>query len=218
MEPAGPFTRQLWESIVPVFQQILDCNYIKGLTDGTLPYACFAHYLSQDVLYIIDDSRALAATASRAAHPDEMYFFLQMAKDGLDIERALHNDFIGKLNIPPATTKSPAFKAYTDFLLDNAFHAPYEVSVAALLPCFWVYGKTGEFVLKNAGATNPYRTWIDTYSGGEYKCYTRRFIDITEMLGQRSGLAIGAKMKNAFMTGTQHEWYVFEEAMNYENH
>ncbi len=77
MEAAGPFTQNLWGTIQPVYEQIINCLYVKQLMDGTLPHKWFAHYISQDVLYIIDDARALAVTAARAENPDEMYFFLQ---------------------------------------------------------------------------------------------------------------------------------------------
>ncbi|ODS39227.1 MAG: hypothetical protein A7315_11395 [Candidatus Altiarchaeales archaeon WOR_SM1_79] len=212
MEGVGPFTRKLWMTAQPVYEQIINCAYIKRLADGTLPHKWFAHYLSQDVLYIIDDSKALAVTAARAPNPDEMYFFLQLAKDGLDIERALHKEFIQLFNIPKAIEKSPAFNAYTDFLINNAFNSPYPVAVAALLPCFWIYYKTGEYVLNNTVNNNPYRKWIDTYSGDEYKQYTKRFIYITENLGQKASPIIREQMENAFIEGTKHELRVLEEA------
>ncbi|MBN2272910.1 MAG: TenA family protein [Bacteroidales bacterium] len=212
MESAGPFTRQLWESVQPLFRQIIDCSYIKSLTDGSLPERWFTHYLAQDVLYIIEDSRALAVTAARAEDPGETYFFIQMAKDGLDIERALQDTFIKQFQINNATEKSPAFKAYADFLLDHAFHSPYPVAAAALLPCFWIYYKAGDYVLRNAVDNNPYRKWIDTYSGEEYRQYTEHFIHIIENLGQKAVADIKNQMMRVFAEGTRYELLAFEEA------
>jgi thiaminase (transcriptional activator TenA) len=208
----GPFTQDLWMAIQPVYKQILVCSFVRHLTDGTLPFKWLAHYISQDVLFIIDDSRALAATAARAEHPDEMYFLLQLAKDGLEMERALHNDFMQKLKISGAVAKSPAFKAYSDFLLDNAFNSAYPVSVAALLPCFWVYFNSGEQILANSIENNPYSTWIATYSSEEYRQYTQSFIRITENLAKRSEPGIREQMINAFTEGAKHELQVLEEA------
>ncbi|HUX55390.1 MAG TPA: TenA family protein [Bacteroidales bacterium] len=212
MKPAGPFTRKLLMTVQPVYEQIINCLFVRRLTDGTLLHKWFAHYLSQDVLYIIDYSRALAVTAARAKNPDEVYFFLQMAKDGLDIERALHDDFIRQFNISGTVKKSPAFNAYADFLLNNAFNSPYPVAVAALLPCFWVYYKTGEYVFKNTIDNNPYRKWIETYSGDEYMQYTKRFIHITENLGQKADPVIREQMVSAFTECAKHELRVFEES------
>jgi len=213
MESAGQFTRQLWENIQPVYHKIIGCSYIKRLTDGTLPHEWFANYLSQDVLYIIDDSRALAVIAARAANPDEMYFFLQLAKDGLDIERALHDNYMRLFNIYEAKEKTPGFKAYADFLIDNAFNSSYPVAATSLLPCFWVYYKTGEHVFKNSVENNPYRKWIDTYSGGDYRLYTEKFIQIVENLGQKADSFTREQMAYSFAEGTKYELKVFEEAV-----
>ena len=210
--PAGPFTRELWRAVQPVFEQIINGVFVKRLMDGTLPHRCFAHYLSQDILYIIDDSRALAVTAARAPDPDELYFFLQLAKDGLDIERDLHDDFLELYALPEAKEKSPAFGAYAAFLLEHAFNSPYPVSAAALLPCFWVYYNTGACILNNTMDNNPYQKWIDTYSGTEYLGYTRRFIQIIENLGQKAEPGIRKKMTGVFTEGTRYELMVFEEA------
>lgn len=212
MESAGPFTHELWTKNLAVFQQIIDCDYIQKLTGGTLPREWFARYLSQDALYLIDDSRALAVTAARSENPDEMYFFLKMAKDGLDIERSLQSDFMQMFNITRAKEKTPAFRAYAGFLIHSAFNSPYPVAAAALLPCFWVYYKTGEYVYSNSAENNPYRKWIDTYSSKEYRLYTENFVRIVESLGQKADPVTREQMADAFATATRFELRVFEEA------
>lgn len=212
MKAIGSFTQNLWNTIKPIYEQIINCLYVRQLMDGTLPHKWFAHYISQDVLYIIDDARALAVTGARAENPDEMYFFLQLAKDGLDIERALHDDFLQHYTIPQAAKKSPAFSAYTTFLIDHAFNSPYPVAAASLLPCFWVYYKTGEYIFKNTIRNNPFQKWINTYSGDEYRQYTQRYINITESLGQKAEPVIRELMVSAFTEGAKHELLVFEEA------
>jgi thiaminase/transcriptional activator TenA len=97
-------------------------------------------------------------------------------------------------------------------LIANAFNSPYPVAAAALLPCFWVYYKTGEHVFKTSIDNNPYRKWIDTYSGDEYKQFTRKFIRITENLGQKAHPVVRDQMQSAFARGARHELNIFEEA------
>lgn len=215
MKPAGPFTRKLWMTVQPVYEQILNCSYVKKLADGTLPGNWFAHYVSQDVLYVIDDSRALAVTAARAPDRDEFYFLLKLAKEGLDIERALQDYFMKHYNIPEAEERSPAFEAYASFLLDHAFNSSYPVSIAALLPCFWIYHKIGEYILENNVADNPFQKWIDTYSGTEFREYILSFIEMTENLGQQAEPKNVEQMINAFTQATRYELMLFEEATQY---
>ena len=59
---------------------------------------------------------------------------------------------------------SPDCLGYTSFLLATAYHEPWEVLLAALLPCFWLYWDVGKAIAREAGADNPYRAWIDTYA------------------------------------------------------
>lgn len=65
MEEFGEFTNKLWMAIDPGYKKIINCLYVRGLIDGTLPQDCFSHYISQDALHLIDDSRALAIIAGR---------------------------------------------------------------------------------------------------------------------------------------------------------
>ncbi|MEA1887657.1 MAG: TenA family protein [Bacteroidota bacterium] len=212
MKPAGPFTRKLWMTVHPLYEQIINCKYVIRLADGTLPREWFSHYVSQDVLYVIDDARALAVTAARAQDPDEFYFLLKLAKDGLDIERTLQQYFIDLYKIPEAKVKSPAFAAYTSFLLDHAFNSSYPVSVSALLPCFWIYYQIGEHILDKTVADNPYQKWIDTYSGSEFRDYILLLIHLTEKLGQQASTETREQMINAFKESTKYELLLFEEA------
>ena len=57
------FTDELWESITPIYQQILEHPFIKGLTDGSLPAPAFRQYVIQDALYLQDFARSIAASA-----------------------------------------------------------------------------------------------------------------------------------------------------------
>jgi len=137
---------------------------------------------------------------------------IEPSKGIAEIERALHDDFLQHYTICQAAEKSPAFSAYTDFLIDHVFNSPYPVAAASLLPCFWVYYKTGEYILKNTVNNNPYRKCIDTYSRDEYWKYTRRFIHIEENLEQKVAPFIREQMADAFTKDARHELRVLEEA------
>ncbi len=213
MHAAGPFTYKLWFTIQPVFQQIINSSFVRLLIRGTLPLRCFKQYVAQDILYIVDDARALAITAAKAETTDDMYFLLQLAKDGLDIERALHADMIKFFNIDVATQKSPAFHAYTDFLLHHAWQSPYPVALASLLPCFWIYHNVGEQMKRIAVIGNPYQKWLNTYSDDIYVQYVKRLIEMTENEGSKASFAVQEQMICAFSEGTLHELRVFEEAI-----
>lgn len=213
MEAQGPFTKVLWDKVQLLYTQILQHPFIAGLADGSLSSNSFSHYLSQDVLYLKDDNCALEVLSERARDNEQQQFFKRLAVDGLEIEHVLHNEFLHHFQIVPATRKSPVIEAYTRFLLLHSEQSDYEVAVAALLPCFWVYNSVGHNILEKAVADNPYQKWIDTYKGDEYEEYTLDFIRITEKLAISTTSEKQEKMVQAFVEATQFELSFFEEAM-----
>jgi thiaminase/transcriptional activator TenA len=47
--------------------------------------------------------------------------------------------------------------------------AQVEVTMASVLPCFWIYKKVGDHIYQQQNKqNNPYQTWIDTYAGEEF--------------------------------------------------
>lgn len=212
MDAAGVFTKKMRQAVEPIFQKIISCDFVVGLSNGTLPKAHFAHYLSQDVLYIGEDTRALAATAARAHNTKERVFFQQLARDGLDIERSLHDEFLTLFQVSPAKNQSPVCKTYTTHLINSSTHKPYAIGASALLPCFWIYLETGDFIMEHNIPGNNYQPWINTYSGEIYRDYTKRFIQIVEDLGQGLSEPQGYEMIDAFVKSTEFELAFFQEA------
>ncbi len=211
--PHNHFTRQLWDSAADIIHDIYNHPFCMGLARGDLPIQSFKNYLGQDALYIIEDSRALAYTAARAEDPEEMHFFLAMAKDGLDIERAMQSDFFEHFNIVRPTSPSIACRNYTNFLLNKARDDDYPVAVAALLPCFWVYRETSLNILKHSKPDNPYQKWLNTYADEDFSGYVERFIEITGKLMESAPEGVRQRMTDAFRESTRLEYEFFEESL-----
>lgn len=210
----GDFTQRLWEATVPVFHQIINSRFILGLVNASLPKESFAHYLSQDVLYLRQDNEALAFLSERSAVEIERGFFRQLAKDGIAVEQVMQNEYIDYFDIQEAKEQSPVFCEYGSFLLHSSQNSPYPVALAALLPCFWLYGEVGQHVITHQVANNPYQRFIDTYAGEDYDWVTVLFIQLLEKYGQQASESMKKKMKEAFLQSVQFEYLVFEEAGN----
>jgi len=211
----GNFTQELRETTVPVFHQIINSRFILGLVNASLPKESFAHYLSQDVLYLRQDNEALAFLSERSAVEIERDFFRQLAKDGIAVEQVMQNEYIAYFDIQEAKEQSPVFGEYGRFLLSSAQNLPYPVALAALLPCFWLYGEVGQYVIKHQVANNPYHKFIGTYVGEAYDRVTVQFIQLLEKYGQQASMKLKEEMKEAFLQSARFEYLVFEEAGNY---
>nr|WP_321398235.1 TenA family protein [uncultured Desulfobacter sp.] len=214
MKAAGEHTQKMWDAVASIYADAISHPFVVQLAKGTLDKNNFAHFLSQDILYLKDDNLALDLLAQKAPNASEKQFFQMLAKEGLDIERALHNEFLKYFEIKEAKEKSPATETYTSFLLNHSKNSVFALAAAALLPCFWVYNSVGNHILTLAEPDNAYQMWIDTYHSDAYAHYTQRFIDIVERLASKADEALYQEMLKAFTQSTQYELDFFEEAMN----
>lgn len=212
--PAGPHTHKLWSDNESIIAEIIDHPFCTQLAEGTLSNKSFRHYLGQDILYIEQDARAFAITAGRSDSTEEFDFFLSMAKDGLEIERVLHNELLPFFKVERPGKMSNICRQYTSFLLHTSLNASYPEAVTALLPCFWVYRETGLKIRERAIQDNPYQMWLDTYAGEIYGRYVQQFILITErLMEQATPLELNA-MQDSFRQSCEYEKAFFSEALN----
>lgn len=146
---------EAWEAALPVYRKILEHPFVGALADGTLSADRFRYYIRQDALYLDGYARRLAHVAARLPHKEQAERFLHFALDGIEVERALHAQFLAG-DHPSPEEISPTCLLYTS-VLDAQALAPVEVEAAAVLPCFVVYQRVGESILARAtheAATN----------------------------------------------------------------
>jgi len=171
--------------------------------------------LTQDILYLKKDADALGRLAKRADCEGDKAFFSELEQDGLEIEFILQDEYLTYYQLEAATSQSPAFEAYSDFLLKHSQKSTYENAVIALLPCFWLYSSMRIHTTDKMVDNNPYQKFIDTYAGDEYREYTKRFIQIVEK--QAVNCKNEATAVEIFKQGMQYELNLFIEAIEIEN-
>jgi thiaminase/transcriptional activator TenA len=186
------------------------------LAAGTLARERFQHYIIQDALYLAQFSRALALAAAKAPDAETLQAFAQSAQNAVVVERALHEHYLRAFGVDPAvlarTEPAPDCLAYTSFLLATAYHEPWEVLVAALLPCFWIYWDVGCAIAENAAPDNPYRAWIDTYADPRFGEAVRAVIAVADRTAAEAGNPMGRRMLAAFTRAAQYEWLFWDGA------
>ncbi len=208
------FTAELWASIDIIYAAILRHPFVRGLTNGSLPRESFRFYVVQDALYLREFARALSITAARAPQDDWIVMFNEHAAGALKVERALHESFFREFGLAPqqvaATPLAPTTLAYASYLLAAAYAAPFHESIAALLPCYWIYWEVGK-ELERAGSPDPlYARWIGTYASAEFGGLVRAVLDATEATA--AGLRAGERdaMRRHFRATSRYEWMFWE--------
>ena len=210
------FSDAAWQRTARLRQAIHALPFNTELADGTLSRARFQGYVIQDALYLGQYSRILAMAGVKGPDGATMHAFASSALEAVAVEQALHERYFQDFGIDPTRLSeiepSPDCLGYTSFLLATAYHDPWEVLVAALLPCFWVYWDVGSAIAKRASATNPYRAWIDTYADEGFGEAVRTVIRITDRAAAAAAPATVGRMMTAFIRCTQYEWLFWDSA------
>ena len=211
------FTEQLWNAALPVYEKIKAHPFNQELKTGTLPVETFTFYIYQDSLYLADFAKALAVAGTRSSTSEELLEFLQFAQNAILVERALHESYFAAYNIDFKSGKAPGCFAYTNYLLATSTFESYEVAVAALLPCFWIYKRVGDFIYANQTSPNPYQNWIDAYAGEEFGVAVNKALAICDRLGEQASEATQNRMTEAYLTSSRLEYSFWDSAYRREN-
>jgi thiaminase/transcriptional activator TenA len=205
------------KEVTPLMKDIKRHPFIKELSSGSLISERFHFYMHQDSYYLNAYGKVLANISTRLKNPEDALHFMGFATGTIEVEKALHRDFINQFKDLKPPEKSPTCSLYTGFLSEvNQFHG-IEVSLAAVLPCFWIYKEVGDYLLKIADTTdNPYKKWIDTYGGEDFAASVSQAIAITESYANNTTEEIRAEMTKAFMKTSQLEWMFWDSAYKLE--
>lgn len=208
------WSRHAWMLAGEVYDEILRHPFIQELASGTLLEEKFLFYLAQDSYYLDSYCRVLCHIASRLPEQSQTEAFIRFASDGVAVEKALHGSFLAGHSMPDM---SPTCLAYTSFEKSMAYE-PVEVEAASILPCFWVYQKVGEHILRLGGDLNgnPYARWIETYGDEYFAEATTEAIAICDRLADDSTDGVRARMAQVFIDATRLELAFWDSAYRLE--
>jgi len=213
--PAGSFRRELFERNEDVFRAIERHPFVQGVGDGTLPKGCFAYFLSEDLLYLDEFAKVLAAGARLADTPETRQLFLDHASNVRAVEQRLHESLLPELGIDAEAVRArepkPGTLAYTSHLHRTA-QGPLALLVAGVLPCYWVYAHVGELLLERSPQDPVYRTWVASYASPEFAAGVEAQLQLGDRLAADAGGTLREEMHRAFRRSIRYEWMFWDQA------
>jgi thiaminase/transcriptional activator TenA len=151
-------------------------EFVRQLAEGTLPQACFRHYLAQDYLFLMHFARAYALAVFKSEDLDDMRQAAATLDALLNTEMRLHVTFCAGWRLDEAAMaavpEAAENMAYTRFVLERGLSGDLLDLLVALAPCVLGYAEIGAALATEPGAmlaSNPYRDWIALYGGAEYR-------------------------------------------------
>jgi thiaminase/transcriptional activator TenA len=215
-ENMSKFSHQSWSRNVGLFEKIMTLPFNKELMDGTLSQSRFKHYMIQDAYYLEGFARALSFASAKGHNVDHIVHFADAAQTAILVERSLHADFFVKFGVSRETFETaeptPVCEHYISYIIRVAALEPFEVLLAALLPCFWIYREVGRKIHERAAPNNPYKAWIDTYAGEEFEKAVDSMISVVDGVARDVSPRTLKGMHHAFRRSTQLEWMFWDSA------
>src|SRR5581483_10077513 len=167
---ARDFSDQLRRRAASIWRAIDDHPFLRELQAGTLPMACFTYFILQDYVYLLDFAQVLALGAAKSPDLATLELFCRHALGAVEVERSFHSGFGKSMGLSQrqldAVKKEPITRAYIGHLQSVARGGSLGEIVAAVLPCYWIYGEVGRRLYRNrprrrrifcsAAATNFY--------------------------------------------------------------
>ena len=170
-------------------------DFVAALGTGTLPEACFRHYLIQDYLFLIHFARAYALAVYKSETLADMRFAARGVEAIIGSEMNLHVAFCREWGLDEAamvaTPEAPATMAYTRYVLERGMAGDVLDLYVALAPCMVGYGEIGWRLAHDPTTRlegNPYRAWIETYAGAGYQdVVDNTVLNLDRLMAARGG-------------------------------
>ncbi len=210
------FSEEAWRRTAALRAAIGALPFNTELAAGTLAAERFRFYILQDAIYLGEYARVLALAAAKAPDATTVRAFGHCAIEAIAVEEALHGRYLAEFGVDPAAVAaaepSPDCLAYTSFLLATAHQEPWEVLVAALLPCFWIYWDVAQGITRDAAADNRYRSWIDTYADPRFGEAVEMVIAIADKAAAAATPPSREAMLAAFARSARYEYLFWDGA------
>ncbi|MHC8515481.1 thiaminase II [Sporosarcina sp. ITBMC105] len=204
-----------------IFEANFNHPFIEELATGTLSEDIFKEYILQDSYYLQHYAKVHALAAAQATDMHTVRRFAQHAEGTCGAEIDLHESYFSLLGVTEQDLAkfkpAPTAYAYTSHLYRAAMEGDLAATLAALLPCYWVYYEIGER-LKEATPNHPiYDKWIAMYSSEWFEQSTNEQIERLNELTKDLSQKRRAEIKAHFIKSCHYELQFWEMAYTKQN-
>ena len=212
------WSEKAWQESAGIYEAITVMPFIRELAAGTLDPGKFTFYIRQDSHYLEHFGRTLSLVAARAHDIGHALDFMRFAEGAIVVENALHESYFREFGVQEKGAISPTCHHYIHFMKSTAALSQAETAMAAVLPCFWIYKRVGDYILEHQSPdSNPYQNWIDTYAGEAFGLLVEKAIAICDEAASKCTPEQQESMTEAFVTASRLEWAFWDSAWRLES-
>ena len=215
------FSANLKSGSERIWRAIHSHPFLDELQRGALPLERFTYFILQDYVYLLDFAQVLCQGGAKSPSLDTLALFCRHALGAVEVERTFHASFGKSLGLSrkqlDEVPKGPITQAYIAHLQSVARSGTLGELVAAVLPCYWIYGEVGRRLYRNRPAKpRIYREWIETYASDAFWRPVREQIRLMNRLGRAAGRYEQKIMIAHFTLSSRYEFMFWEQAYRME--
>jgi thiaminase/transcriptional activator TenA len=215
------FSAQLRRRGERIWRAIGAHSFLRELHAGTLSMDRFTYFILQDYVYLLDFAQVLCHGGAKSPDLETLELFARHALTAVEVERTFHASFGKSLGLSPkeldAVPKGPATQAYIAHLQGVARGGSLGEIVAAVLPCYWIYGEVGRRLYRNRPSKPKiYREWIETYASEAFWEPVREQIHLMDKLGRAANNSEKKLMASHFILSSRYEYLFWDQAYHLE--
>jgi len=211
------FSMKLRSGSQPIWRAIQNHPFLAELHQGTLSLDRFTYFILQDYVYLLDFAQVLCQGGAKSPDLETLALFCRHALGAVEVERTFHASFGNSLGLSrkelDEVPKGPITQAYIAHLQSVARSGSLGEIVAAILPCYWIYGEVGRRLYRNRPRKpKVYRQWIETYASEAFWRPVREQIQLMNRLGKAAGTGERKVMTAHFILSSRYEFMFWEQA------
>lgn len=208
------FTDELRKATEKSWEMSLKHPFVMGIVNGDLPLDTFKYYLLQDIYYLKHYAKVHALAAAQTDDFHHTSMLAEKARRTAQAELTVHEAHAEQLNITEEDMKNfrpaPTAYGYTSHLYRAALSGSFAQTIAALLPCYWLYADIGK-TYENANPKEQiYQNWLDMYSGEFFQTSTQEMVDLLNEYAEGATEEEKEKITEQFVLAKEYELAFWE--------
>jgi thiaminase/transcriptional activator TenA len=201
----------------PLYRAIRRHPFVEGIARGTLPKAAAIFYVQQDVQYLATYARMFGVAIAQSEDLSQMKRLAAHMTLLLEGELLPHQCLCRSAQVSYEDLKrttvavAPAAHHYAQHMLATGARGVFAQTIAAILPCHWVYVDLGRDLEREFGPGDhhPFRDWIAFYARPSMR---EGLEDLCDLLEQSSGTGLDRAIAQAFNVSFAMEYRFFDMA------
>ena len=201
------WSKEVWKKSAGIYNSILDLEFLKELSEGTLSNDAFARYIAQDEIYLKNYYNQMYMLADMMEDEQDRNLFLSFAQSGMEGEKALHDMLIEKYGIDTEVEASRVTDGYNAHICEGIATGNPCIALASVLPCMWIYNQVGLHILNHSKLeSNPYKEWILEYGQEEFTTGVNKVLKMIDVWAAKADKETREMMDHYYLKAALYEY------------